>query len=56
MTIDLPEGADVVDYTEQGLSKIRSRDIGGGVSSLTEDVQGVGGSWVSQDERTETRL
>ena len=53
--IGLPEGADIVDYTEEGrYHQIRSREHGPG--SLTEDVQGVGGSWVAQDERAESWL
>ena len=45
----LPIGADVVDYRgEWGCE--RTDKIKNGL--LTEDVQSVGGSWVSQDKRT----
>jgi len=51
----LPEGADIVDYAEEGrYDKIRLRECRSG--SLTEDVQGVRGSWVAQEKRTESWL
>jgi hypothetical protein len=39
----LPKGADIVDYAGKGRCEIRSREVG--QASLTEDIQGVRGSW-----------
>jgi hypothetical protein len=50
----LPEGADIVDCSKERWYEIRLGE--GGSASLTEDVQGVRGGWVAQDERTESWL
>lgn len=51
--VRLPEGAHVVDYGEQGVRRDKIKRYRRWVGSLTEDIQGVGGGWVAQDERAE---